>query len=58
MGTHLPDPHLVLVGEGKRMRHIKVRSLEDANHPALEQLMEEAWKDAPHSIATLHKKTG
>jgi len=37
---------------------VKVRSLEDANHPALEQLVKEAWKDAAHSIANLHKKTG
>ncbi len=57
-GGRLPDPQHVLVGEGKRMRHIKVRSLEDASNPALEQLMKEAWKDAPNSIANLHKKTG
>lgn len=57
-GTHLADPHQVLVGEGKRMRHIKVRSIEDASNPVLEQLLKEAWKDAPHSIANLHKKRG
>ena len=55
-GAHLPDPHHLLVGEGKRMRHIKVRSREDASNPALEQLMKEAWKDAPNSIANLHSK--
>jgi hypothetical protein len=38
------------------MRHIKVRNREDASHPALEQLLKEAWKDAPNSIARLHKK--
>ncbi len=38
------------------MRHIKVRSREDAGNPALEQLMKEVWKDAPGSIAHLHKK--
>jgi hypothetical protein len=38
--------------------YIKVRSVEDASNPALEQLMIEAWKDAPHSIARLHRKTG
>jgi hypothetical protein len=56
--AHLLDPQHLLVGEGKRMRHIKVRSIEDACNPALEQLLKEAWKDAPNSIATLHKKTG
>ncbi len=57
-GAHLDDPHHLLVGDGKRMRHIKVRSGEDASNPALEQLLKEAWKDAPDSIAHLHKKTG
>ena len=57
-GAHLPDPQHILVGEGQRMRHIKVRSLEDASNPALEQLMKEAWKDGPLSIADLHRKKG
>jgi hypothetical protein len=55
-GSHLPDPQHVLVGEGKRMRHIKIRSVADASNPALEQVMKEAWKDAPNSIATLHSR--
>jgi hypothetical protein len=55
-GVHLLDPQYLLVGEGKRMRHVKVRSVEDASNPALEELMKEAWKDAPNSIATLHSK--
>ena len=55
-GTHLDDPQHLLVGEGKRMRHVKVRSREDASNPALTQLLIEAWKDVPDSIAQLHKK--
>jgi hypothetical protein len=58
MRTHLDDPQHLLVGEGKRMRHIKIRSREDAGNSALEQLLKEAWKDAPDSIAQLHKKPG
>jgi hypothetical protein len=57
-GAHLDDPQHLLVGEGKRMRHIKVRSREDACNPALEQLLKEAWRDGPDSIAHLHKKPG
>lgn len=57
-GAHLADPQHVLVGEGKRMRHVKVRSVEDACKPALEELMKEAWRDAPSSIAHVHKKLG
>ena len=57
-GVDLDDPHHLLVGGGKRMRHIKVRSCEDASNPALEQLLKEAWKEAPDSIAHFHKKPG
>jgi hypothetical protein len=55
-GAGLLDPLHVLVGGGKRMRHFKVRSREDASNPGLEQLMKEAWNDAPYSIARVHKK--
>jgi hypothetical protein len=36
------------------MRHIKVRSVEETKNPALEQLMQAAWEDAPDLIAKLH----
>jgi hypothetical protein len=39
------------------LSHVKVRSREDASNPALEQLLIAAWKDAPDSIALLHKKS-
>ena len=45
-GTHLPDPHQMLTGEGLRLRHIKVRTAEEASNPALKQLVESAWADA------------
>ncbi len=45
-GTHLADPEQLLEGTGKRMRHVKVKSVKDANHPALERLVTEAWTDA------------
>ena len=45
-GTHLADPHQLLIGEGKRLRHVKVRTIEEANNPALKQLVEAAWADA------------
>ncbi|HEU0001257.1 MAG TPA: DUF1801 domain-containing protein [Ktedonobacteraceae bacterium] len=45
-GTHLADPHQMLTGEGKRLRHVKVRTSEEANNPALKQLVESAWADA------------
>ncbi len=38
------------------LRGCEVRSAADASNPALKQLMKEAWKDAPNSIAHLHSK--
>jgi hypothetical protein len=49
-GAHLPDPDQMLVGEGKRLRHVKVHTLEAANHPALKGLVEAAWTDASTQI--------
>lgn len=45
-GTHLPDPHQLLIGEGQRLRHVKVRTIEAARNPALKQLVEDSWADA------------
>lgn len=41
-GTELPDPEGLLVGTGTKMRHIKMRSIEDAERPAVRELIEEA----------------
>lgn len=41
-GTELPDPEGLLVGSGKKLRHIKMRSIEDAERPAVRVLIEEA----------------
>lgn len=38
-GTALPDPNHRLEGTGKRMRHVKVRSLDDVRHPDLRALL-------------------
>jgi hypothetical protein len=45
-GTHLADPNQMLIGEGKRLRHVKVKTVNDASNEALERLVEEAWMDA------------
>lgn len=45
-GTHLSDPYHLLIGEGKRLRHVKVRTIEEARSPALRELVEAAWADA------------
>ena len=45
-GTQLPDPQNVLVGEGKWLRHVKVRTLEQAANPAYMALVSAAWNYA------------
>lgn len=51
----LPDPDgLFEKGTGKRIRHIKVRTVEDAKNPALRAIAEAAWAAAPSSIAMMY----
>jgi hypothetical protein len=55
-GAELPDPKKLLVGEGKRLRHVKVWSVQEAKNPALAKLVAATWKEAPESIAKVHEK--
>jgi hypothetical protein len=59
-GGQLPDPKNLLIGDGKRLRHVKVWSVEEAKNPALAKLIAQTWKEAPEAIARIHvarKKT-
>ena len=38
-GAILPDPHGLIEGTGKRIRHVKVRSAEAAEAPALREVV-------------------
>ena len=42
--AYLPDPEGLVEGTRKRIRHVKVRSLEDAERPAVRALVEEQLK--------------
>jgi hypothetical protein len=42
-GTSLDDPEKLLEGTGKRMRHVKVRSLDEAGSAAIAALARQAW---------------
>ena len=44
-GALLPDPAHLLQGEGKRMRHIKLRPATPANDEAIRKLIETAYAD-------------
>jgi len=41
-GVELPDPAHKLEGTGKRLRHVKIRKIEDTRDPAVRSLLEEA----------------
>jgi hypothetical protein len=41
-GADLPDPDNLLEGTGKKLRHIKIRSLADAERPAVRRLISAA----------------
>jgi hypothetical protein len=44
-GAALPDPHRLLEGTGKHMRHMKLKPGTPANAVALAKLIEEAYTD-------------
>lgn len=50
-GTSLDDPQRLLVGDGVRLRHIKLRSVEEARRPAVEDLVRDAWAEATERLA-------
>ena len=41
-GAHLPDPHGLLDGTGKGMRHVKLRTPEDFSRPGMRELVRAA----------------
>lgn len=41
-GTALKDPHHLLEGTGKNLRHVKLRSVREATSPAMVELIREA----------------
>lgn len=44
-GTSLPDPGGRLQGTGAKLRHVKVRSIEDAERKDVRHLVEEAYAE-------------
>jgi hypothetical protein len=57
-GGFVSDPEGLLVGSGKRMRHIKIRSLHECENPAITSLLAQAWADGSQRVAQLpHRRT-
>lgn len=55
-GRQLDDSHHLLQGTGKRMRHVKVRALEDTKNPALEGLIRAAWEHRADAVAQMKQQ--
>jgi hypothetical protein len=49
-GAELPDPHRLLEGAGKFMRHVKLRPERDINETALTKLIETAYADMKNRL--------
>ena len=49
-GAELPDPAALLEGTGKKLRHVKVRSIQDADQPQLRTLIEEALAERKQAL--------
>ena len=56
-GASLGDQHHLLQGVGKRARHIKIRTLEEARNPAIKELVKAAWTDGAASISSMKQQT-
>ena len=50
MGAFLPDPTTLLLGAGKRMRHVKVSPVISIDHSALVTLIGHAYADIKHRM--------
>ena len=50
MGATLPDPAALLEGTGKKLRHVKVRSVEDAGQPEIRVLLQEALAERKQAL--------
>jgi hypothetical protein len=57
-GASLKDPAGLLQGDGKRMRHVKVRSIEEANAPALKALSLAAYDDIRARLGSADQTRG
>lgn len=49
-GVSLADPEWLMEGTGKRLRHVKVRSKEEAGRPALRRLIEGALAERREAL--------
>ena len=56
-GTSLSDPNGLLEGDGKQMRHIKIRNMGDLLNPAIRGYIQEACERGGHDLTTGQERT-
>ena len=56
-GSALSDPQRILEGEGKQMRHIKIRNMSDLLRPAIRTYLQEACERAGFEVAPEKART-
>jgi hypothetical protein len=49
-GAELPDPEGLLEGTGKKLRHIKVRKIEEVAQPALRQMIKSSLEERKKAL--------
>ena len=49
-GADLPDPKGLLEGTGKKLRHIKIREVEEVAQPALDQLLQSSLEEREKAL--------
>jgi hypothetical protein len=55
-GARLDDQHHLLRGSGKRARHVKVRTLEEARNSTLKELVKAAWTHGADPVPKIKRK--
>ena len=55
-GSDIPDPEKLLIGNGIRMRHVKIKTIAEVNAPALKKILKAAWAKAPQDIIKIHNR--
>jgi hypothetical protein len=56
-GTSLRDPYGLIEGTGKRMRHVKIRHMDDVLNPAIRMYLQQAAERAGHEPRDATAKT-
>lgn len=49
-GAELPDPHGLLEGTGKNLRHIKVKNGEEVDQPALRDILQASFDERKEAL--------